>query len=167
MRNYITPRVQQQHLDYMSTHVVADFERGLLFVDGIQSTEPTGKKFPYATIYIPVKPQLIVKRSHVIWFLKTNIWPTLIIDHRNKIKSDDRFDNLRHVTHSTNMLNRNCSLNRDLPPGIYHTGSKNKKYKASIFREGKADVLGSFESLDEALEVLESARKDYNLESII
>lgn len=46
--------------------------------------------------------------SHVVWFYHTGRWPheSLFIDHVNRIPSDNRFENLREITHQQNCLNR-------------------------------------------------------------
>ena len=40
------------------------------------------------------------------WLYMTGEWPDLYLDHKNNIKNDNRFDNLRPATHQQNMQNR-------------------------------------------------------------
>lgn len=46
--------------------------------------------------------------SHVVWFFHTGEWPneSLFIDHINRMAWDNRFENLREVTHQKNCCNR-------------------------------------------------------------
>jgi len=41
----------------------------------------------------------------LIWFMENEYWPTEI-DHKNRIKHDNRWKNLREVTFSENQLNK-------------------------------------------------------------
>ena len=52
----------------------------------------------------------------LIWFMVTGKWPTNEIDHINHDESDNRWENLREVTHQENTLN--CSKRKDNTSGI-------------------------------------------------
>ena len=43
--------------------------------------------------------------------LHTGEWPELSVDHINHVKTDNRWCNLRQVTHSQNLANRPVKLN--------------------------------------------------------
>lgn len=53
-----------------------------------------------------------IYRGHVlVWLYMTGNYPTYEIDHINRIKSDNRWCNLRDVPHKVNMNNRKDNLN--------------------------------------------------------
>lgn len=45
-------------------------------------------------------------RSHLIWWKHTGQWPCGILDHKNRIRDDDRIANLQDVSFSDNSLNK-------------------------------------------------------------
>tara|TARA_R110000868_G_scaffold366589_1_gene629510 strand:+ start:957 stop:1310 length:354 start_codon:yes stop_codon:yes gene_type:complete len=67
---------------------------------------------------------------------------TDIPDHINKIKTDNRVDNLRIVTVSQNTFNR-------VSKG-YYFHKKNKKWYATIKVNGKQLFLGNYDTEEEA-----------------
>ncbi len=75
------------------------------------------------------------------WYFATGEWPTLQIDHVNRIRDDNRLCNLRLATASQNTANT-ISNGRDLPRGV--TVHKSGKYQASVKRNGKNYHLGLF-----------------------
>lgn len=157
-----TQPIPQIYLDYILDHLEVDIYKGE--VSNWKITWRKGR----AVLWIRPEgtPGKTVLRAHIIWFVAKGFWPTLTIDHWNVVKSDDRIDNLRHVTNSTQMLNRYYSKNRTLPPGIVFN-KQNKRYVAYIWRDHKADQLGSSKNLDEIIEVLNAAREDYGIEVIL
>jgi hypothetical protein len=70
-------------------------------------------------------------KAHIVdWFLETGYWPTDQIDHKNGIKNDNRFDNLRLANHSQNQANT--------PKYSTYKGKPTKsKYKGVSFLDGK------------------------------
>ena len=84
---------------------------------------------------------------YLIWLHQKGTQPDGEIDHRNRIKSDDRIDNLRVATRRQQILNRNIgptagtSLNRG-------------KYQARA-SDGNGNVvfLGRYATIEEAHEV--------------
>jgi len=53
----------------------------------------------YVFVYLPQHPRAnskgYVQRSRLVWFESTGVWPDgLHVHHKNRIKSDDRFENL-------------------------------------------------------------------------
>lgn len=100
----------------------------------------------------------IVFEHRLIWFLHHGYWPKEI-DHINRIRDDNRIENLRDVTCSQNNLNR-VFCNRDkknlLPLGIdVHKGTG--KFRARI----KSTHLGLFNSLEEAEQAYLKEKEKY------
>lgn len=82
-------------------------------------------------------------------FYVTGEWPGLDTDHRNLIKSDNRYANIRRATRSQNLANRPVQRNnRAGAKGIRQMSSGS--WQARITVDSKSKYLGSFASLNEA-----------------
>lgn len=77
------------------------------------------------------------------------------IDHKNHLRFDNRRDNIRIVTRSQNLQNRNSK-----GVGIDHR-NKYKKFRAYITLDKKRIELGLFETEAESLKVRQEAVKKY------
>lgn len=88
----------------------------------------------------------------VAWACAHGEWPTLCIDHENRVKSDNRLENLRNVEQATNLLNRGRFKNGT---GITGVSRRGIKWRAVIVRRKKVHFLGSFHCFAKAV----SARK--------
>jgi hypothetical protein len=64
------------------------------------------------------------------------------VDHENKIRTDNRIENLRWLTHQQNCFNTSAK-------GCYHD-KRYGKWRAYICVDGKSIYLGSFDTEEEA-----------------
>lgn len=107
-------------------------------------------------------------KGHLLaWLYMKGEWPKSKLDHENRIRSDNRFVNIREATYSEN--NQNKSKGKNNTSG--HVGvswcSAMKKYKAQIRVNGKLRHLGYFTDLDEAARVrLEATRVHHPFNNI-
>lgn len=92
--------------------------------------------------------------SNLAVLYMTGRWARNDVDHRNRIKTDDRWSNLRMATRSQNNANR---VNRS--KGFYWD-AVNKKYAAQIKVNGKHIFLGRYRTRRQA----SAAYADANLE---
>lgn len=129
----------------------------------IQTERPVG--YPNAAGYLVFmlgKTQYTVHR--VIWAIQTGKWP-IEVDHINHDKQDNRWCNLREVTHSSN--GKNLSLKKNNTSGI--TGvvwnKERKKWQAQIAPNGKMITLGRFENLEDAIDARKKAELKYGFHS--
>lgn len=83
--------------------------------------------------------------SRVIWLWMTGKWPDGIVDHKNGVTNDDRWDNLRDVTFRINSQNqRRARIDNKLGYlGVTKVGSG---YRASIYVDGRQKNLGMHET---------------------
>lgn len=89
--------------------------------------------------------------SHrLIWAMQTGKWPREEIDHKNMIKSDNSWANLREANRQINTINRgNFKHNTSGFKGVsYH--KQYGKWHAYINENGKLKTIGFYDNLDEA-----------------
>lgn len=102
----------------------------------------------------------------VAWALMTGRWPEADIDHINRIKTDNRFENLREASRAQNLAN--CAVRGDSRSGLKgailrHGSHKRRlKYTARIVVGGVRHMLGNFETAEQAhAAYVEAASKFY------
>ena len=83
------------------------------------------------------------------WLYQTGGWPTAEVDHINGIRTDNRWENLRDVSPSTNQQNRRAP-NRNNSAGLLGVSREKKSWVAQIFHDGKRKRLGTFDTPEEA-----------------
>ena len=71
------------------------------------------------------------------------------IDHRNGIKDDNRIENLRRATHSTNQVNTPDRNSKSGVRGVRYV-DRSGKWVARIYQDGKEVRVGTFATIDEA-----------------
>lgn len=71
------------------------------------------------------------KRSHLVWLLHTGYWPNEI-DHWDRDKRNDRFGNLRDVTHLINQHNRASFGNVGIKGVTYKPEVRYRPFQVSI-----------------------------------
>ena len=93
-----------------------------------------------------------VYQAHIlVWFLEKGVWPVLEIDHRDTVKLNNRFKNLRLATRRQNASN--CEVRSHSKSGIKGVHElPNGKFDAIITVKGRSRSLGTFsEKMDAAL----------------
>lgn len=105
----------------------------------------------------------------LIWFYMTGRWPKNLIDHKDLNKSNNKWENLREANYSQNGFNCNPrSTNKLGYKGIkFFKG----KYRVRIMINGKEIHIGSFNTLEEAVEArnskgIELAGEFYKIQKI-
>ena len=98
----------------------------------------------------------------VAWFYMEGYWPEHEIDHINRVKNDNRWKNLRHVSRQCNLRNQKLSyVNKSGVTGLCHCG-RSKKWHVAIGVGGKSVWLGDYKSKHKAAMVRWEAEKKYN-----
>lgn len=101
-------------------------------------------------------------REHrLAWFYMKGVWPLNQIDHINRIRDDNRFENLREATNQENMRNASCpSHNTSGYVGVnWHKGDR--RWRAFIKVNGKSIHLGNFTDKVDAIAARKEAEKLY------
>jgi hypothetical protein len=124
-------------------------ETGLVKRNG----EVRGSKKPDGYILLAYK-KYKVYLHRFIWWLVHNEIPNEI-DHINRIKDDNRLENLRNTTHQKNQFNTNAKG--------YHYNKRDKKYYSQIRIEGKPKYLGYYNTEQEARQSYLDAKKIYHI----
>lgn len=88
------------------------------------------------------------KVHRLVWLVCTGSWPLGQIDHINRCKLDNRFDNLRDTTNYLNCLNRH---KKSLSGYVGVTYDKvNNKWLAQSYLGGVSKNLGRYSTAEEA-----------------
>jgi len=99
--------------------------------------------------YIEIRIDGVSYQAHrLAWLYVNGEMPAACIDHRNMVKTDNRWRNLREATYAENLRNR--VTRRDSGTGrkgVYHAGGR---FKAQITVDGRRLNLGSFATEEEA-----------------
>lgn len=77
------------------------------------------------------------------WFYVYEKWPTGMIDHCNRVKTDNAIRNLREATHSINSLNR-VAADSDSRLGVLGVRKRGRRYSAVVTARGRTVAVGSF-----------------------
>lgn len=110
----------------------------------------------YITININGKNYLA---HRLAWLYVYGIWPRGHIDHINGIVTDNRINNLREVSKSQNGMNRGVQINNIL--GVKGVSPSGNKYVARIGVRGITYYLGTFKTIEEAVNARREAETEY------
>lgn len=93
-------------------------------------------------------------------FLHTGKWPEKLVDHRNGVKDDNRWSNLREASQTVNMQNlRKAPGSKKLPLGVRSRGDK---FTSQIRVDGETVHLGTFDTEHEASSAYLTAKRNYH-----
>jgi hypothetical protein len=111
----------------------------------------------YRGIILSVYGQKIQTLAHrVVWALAYGEWPKEI-DHRNRIRTDNRLSNLREATHAQNHQNRT-------PRGAsLDTRNELGRWHARIGLNYQRIYLGTFDTEEDAHQAYLAAKAKYHL----
>lgn len=97
--------------------------------------------------------------SRVIWFLTTNEYPVLEIDHIDCNPSNNYFSNLRLANRSEQNCNRQKTRNKFGHKGVYQSRGRGKWY-VQIQKDGILHSKCGFDSIEMAVQYRQQAAKN-------
>lgn len=86
----------------------------------------------------------------------TGEWPKQEIDHQDRDKTNDIWDNLRDISRSENALNRDLQANNTSGVRGVHWDVNKQKWAVQVKDGGFNHYCGRYDSLDEAVAVRDS-----------
>jgi hypothetical protein len=102
------------------------------------------------------------KAHRLAWLYVAGKFPEKGIDHKNGIKSDNRWENLREADPKQNQWNTGKNIrNRSGVKGVYYNKAE-KKWKAVCGVEGIRYYLGTFNSLEQAATAVQQFRSSHH-----
>lgn len=97
----------------------------------------------------------------IIWFIATGRWPKNQIDHKNMIRDDNRFCNLREANKAQNAINSGAPANNTSGVrGVRFHGPRGK-WTATIKVKQKNIYLGYFMVFEQAVSARMKAEKKF------
>lgn len=91
-------------------------------------------------------------KAHVLaWLYVTGSYPSNLLDHRNRIKFDNSFTNLREATKSENGFNRDTPVNNTSGVVGVSWSKVSNAWQARIHIRGKTTHLGLFVRFEDAV----------------
>ncbi|UVK55105.1 HNH endonuclease [Mesorhizobium sp. AR02] len=112
--------------------------------------------------YTQVEIDYRLYRAHrVIWLMMTGKWPKHLVDHRNGMRADNRWKNLREATPLQNARNRKPGKsNSSGTVGVSFIASR-KKWQAYIGLDNQIVKLGHFEDKTDAISARQEAERQH------
>jgi len=92
-------------------------------------------------------------------------FPENDIDHINRIKDDDRWVNLRHVSRSCNMINKGLVSNNTSGVTGVSWNKRERKWVSRIMANGERILLGKFDLFVVAVNARYLGEKKYNYDN--
>lgn len=84
----------------------------------------------------------------VIWLYVTGQWPDEV-DHKNGVRDNNKWINLREVNRSQNCFNADYTTAASTLKGVYRRSDR-PKWRSTIFARGQFHHIGDFDTRDEA-----------------
>lgn len=98
----------------------------------------------------------IYAEHRLAWLYMTGEWPKDQIDHRNGVKTDNHWANLRKATHSQNAMNK--TTYKSNTSGHKGVSRFRDKWAANVSVQGHQKFLGYFTTVEGAAAAVAEAR---------
>lgn len=143
-----------------------DPETGM--VERIKRTSNSARLGPAGTVshhgYLVMHIHGKLYRVHrLIWLYMTGEWPTLMVDHINGARTDNRWANLRQVNNQRNTENARRARSTNQTGLLGASPTREGKFVAVIHSGGKKRHLGTFASADLAHLAYVAAKREMHV----
>ncbi len=111
--------------------------------------------------YLKIEIQGKEHRLHrLAWLYMTGSWPKRGVDHKNRVRSDNRWTNLREADQLQQIgnMSRRKTRSKSGVRGV-HFSSTGKPWIAHLRVEGRNTHLGAFDTIEEAKACYEKAAR--------
>lgn len=99
------------------------------------------------------------KAHRIAWALMTGAWPENLVDHKNGVKGDNRWNNLRDVTNAVNSQNQ-IRANAKNTHGFMGASPNRNCWVAGIKVDGKSRCIGTYKTPELAHEAYIKAKRE-------
>ena len=152
-------------IEYMNVHFRYDPDSGDFIIIKPQSNRSKSASVAgyvqengYRRIAIRRK---FFQAHRLVWLWHNGSFPKFGIDHINRVKHDNRIENLREADQKLN--SRNASKPRkNNTTGFLGVSPSRGKFAANIFYDGRARYLGRFAKAEDAHNAYLEAKKQYH-----
>ena len=100
-------------------------------------------------------------KAHRLAFLYMEGWMPVEVDHRDHIRDNNSWDNLRAATPAINQQNRSPNGNNTSGANGVHRDKNRGKWRAKVQVNGKTVHLGYFDKFEDAVAAREAANIKY------
>lgn len=97
--------------------------------------------------------------SRLAWLYVKGRWPSAMVDHKNRVRDDNRWCNLREVTRKQNMENRTVT-NPTGCTGVYWEKAC-RRWRARIRHNGVLMCLGLHDEKEAAVQARRAAERKF------
>lgn len=104
--------------------------------------------------------KLNYRAGRLAWLYVNGVWPTSEIDHKNTIKDDNRWTNLRDGTRSFNMQNQRRAMLSNKSTGVLGVYPEGSRFRAIITINKNSRRLGTYDSKEEAHRAYVTAKRE-------
>lgn len=102
-------------------------------------------------------------KCHIlVWRICKGEWPTLPLDHINRLPTDNHICNLRMVAQQQNTMNRGVAKSNKL--GFQNISMKGNSYRVFVRLHGKFITTKAFPTLEQAIQHRDSIRAQYGFQ---
>lgn len=122
---------------------------------------PMGSLDAYGYLIAQINSIKNIKLHRLVWFYMTGEWPKEEIDHKNRIKTDNRLENLRLASRSQNEGNTKKAENQTSRFKGVSFAKREQRWYARLHTTEKVLSLGYFNSERDAGIVYNEAAKKY------
>lgn len=91
------------------------------------------------------------KAHRLVWLYVHGVWPSAEIDHINRVRTDNRIENLREASHAENMRNLSKAKNNTSGHVGVHWDKRRQKWVAYIKHERRRIHLGYYTHKEDAI----------------